>query len=367
MKAAASRCGALLVLAMLIAACGQPATEKKSAGPPPTLITTARAASGPVEVSERTLGSLESPIDPKVGAEVAGRVLRVHARAGSIVKQGELLAEIDATDAAIQSRGDEADVKRIAALLAQAERLAARQAELVGRGFISRNALDDASAQRDALREQLAMAKARAEAGRRSVAKTRVLAPLDAQVEVQLVSPGDYVKVGDPLFQLIAVGRLRAHLPFPELVAGRIRAGQTVRLTAPQSGARELRGVVSSLRPSLIDGSRSVDVLVDIDNDGSLRGGGSVDAEVILASRRDAVLVPEQSVVLRPAGTVVYVIADKRAKQRPVTTGSRREGLVEVLTGLSGGETLALDGAGFLTDGAAVSVKAPAAAKPATP
>ena len=73
----------------------------------------------------------------------------------------------------------------------------------------------------------------------------------------------------------------------------------------------------------------------------------------------DAVVVPETSVVLRPAGTVVYVVENNTASQRVVTTGVRQNGGVEILGGLKAGETVAVDGAGFLTDKAAVTVKQP--------
>jgi multidrug resistance efflux pump len=74
------------------------------------------------------------------------------------VRKGELLALIDDADFALQNRADEADRKRAEALLAQQERVVERQEQLVQKGFISQNAADDARAQRDALREQLAAA-----------------------------------------------------------------------------------------------------------------------------------------------------------------------------------------------------------------
>jgi hypothetical protein len=70
--------------------------------------------------------------------------------------------------------------------------------------------------------------------------------------------------------------------------------------------------------------------------------------------------------VLRPAGKVVYVIAEvdgqKRAQQKVVKAGAKRGGRVEILEGLAGGETVALDGAGFLTNNAVVGIKEPAKA-----
>jgi hypothetical protein len=78
---------------------------------------------------------------------------------------------------------------------------------------------------------------------------------------------------------------------------------------------------------------------------------------VITGRNENAVVVPEQSVVLRPAGKVVYLIADGKAKQQAVQVGSKQRGLVEISSGLKGGETVALDGAGFLSDGAVVNVR----------
>ena len=86
--------------------------------------------------------------------------------------------------------------------------------------------------------------------------------------------------------------------------------------------------------------------------------GGSVNARVVLEVKNDALMVPEQSVVLRPAGKVVYVIAANRAAQRVVETGLKQDGLQEILKGLAPGEVIATDGAGFLSDGAAVTLAA---------
>lgn len=358
---------AVLAAALVLAAC-QKAEEKKPSGPPPTLITVTQAKSGAMEVTEETLGTLEAVIDPKIGAEVAGKVVRVLAGAGQAVRKGELLAVIDDTDFAIQNRADEADHKRTEALLAQQVRVVERQQQLVQKGFISQNAADDARAQRDALREQLAAARARGDMSRRSQGKARVVAPFDGVIEAQVASVGDYVKVGDPLFQLVSSRKLRAHLPFPESIAARLRKGQVAILTSPQQPGREIRSVVSDIKPSVSESGRAIDVIVDVDNPGEFRPGGTVNAAVVIDSRENVVQVPEQSVVLRPAGKVVYAIADGKAAQQVVEVGARRAGMVEILKGLQAGTRVALDGAGFLTHDARVTVQErdkPAAGKPA--
>lgn len=348
----------ILALAWMLAACEKKAEERKPTGPPPTLITTTQVQSGGFEVVEETLGTLEALIDPKIGAEVAGRVASVHAGSGKAVRRGELLATLDSADLALQHQADRAEAKRLEALLVQQDALVARQEQLAAKGFVSSNAADDVRAQRAALREQVAAAGARHKLSGRALGKARITAPHDGYIETQIVSPGDYVKVGDPLFQFVSDRRLRAHLPFPESALPRLARGQAVRLTSPLVPGRVFEGRIGEIKPSVVEGSRSLDVLVDLDNrDGSLRGGATVNAAVLIAQRTDAVTVPEQSVVLRPAGKVVYAIVEGKAKQRPVKAGAKRNGRIEILEGIQPGETVALDGAGFLTDGAAVNVK----------
>ena len=352
---------ALLAAVTLLGACERPAENRKAA-PPPTLITVVRAEAGAIEVGELTLGTLEAVLDPKVGAEAAGRVVRMLADAGKAVKKGELLALIDPTDSALQGRADETEIRRIEALLAQQERLVERQVQLVARGFISSNAADDAKAQRDALRESLAAARVRREQSRRSEAKARVVAPFDGIVEARIAAQGDYVKVGDPLYRMVSSRRLLAHLPLPEAAASRLKPGLPVRIGSPQIPGRTIRGVLSEIRPSVSEVSRSIDAIVEIDNDAGLRSGGTVDAFVITARKDGAILVPEHSVVLRPAGKVVYVIEGEKAHVRTIETGAAAEGRIEIVKGLAAGETVALDGAGFLTDGAPVRIAQAAAA-----
>ena len=344
---------------------GKAAAAKGASGARAVLITASPVQPQTLEIYEEVVGSIENVIDPKIGAEVAGRVTRVLGFTGMKVKRGDLLAEIDAQDFEIQSRADAAEVKRLQALLENQERVVARQQKLVAQGFISQNALDEALAQRAVLREQLTAARARAESTGRSLGKTRVVAPIEGEIESQVVASGDYVKVGDPLFTLVGMSRLRAHLLFPESAANRIRPGLKVRLESPAAPGRYIETRIDEIKPTVNAGNRALDAIVRFDGvDGAFRGGGSVNARVVISVRENALMVPEQSVVLRPAGKVVYVVKDGRAAQRVVETGLRQDGRQEITKGLQPGEVIATDGAGFLSDGAAVVLaqasKAPA-------
>jgi RND family efflux transporter MFP subunit len=350
----------LLLLALGAAGgCDKPPETPRPAAPPATLITVSQASVAPLKVLERSVGRLESVVDPKIAAEVQGRVTEVLARAGKDVKAGDVMARIDARDLQLSRRVTQSEINRIEVLLANQRRIVARNEQLVAKNFVSQNALEDSIAQSNALREQLEGARAQLALTERNLEKTRVVSPVDARVQTQIVAPGDYVKVGDGMFEIVALKRLRAHVPFPENAAAQIRAGLPVRLTTPTAPGESVTGTVGDIKPVVGASSRALEALIRFDNPGNWQPGASVNAEVIIAERPSAVLVPETSVVMRPAGKVVYVIRDGKAFAHVVETGTRSEGRVEVTKGLAGGETVAWDGAGFLTDGAAVTVKQP--------
>src|SRR5688500_13165172 len=353
-----------LAVALLPACGGDAESAKRPTGPRAVLVTATTVQPRTLEIYEEVIGSLENVMDPKIAAEVAGRVTRVLAFTGKKVKRGDLLAEIDAQDFEIQSRGDAAETKRLQALLANQERIVERQQKLVEQGFISQNALDEALAQRTVLREQISAARARAESTGRSLGKTRVVAPIDGEIESQVVASGDYVKVGDPLFTLVGMSRMRAHLLFPESAANRIRPGLTVRLESPAAPGKSVETRVDEIKPTVNAGNRALDAIARFDSDdGAFRGGGSVNARVVISVKHNALMVPEQSVVLRPAGKVVYVVKHRRVEEGGCDAGVGAEGLQEVLKGLAAGELIAIDGAGFLSDGAAVTLAAAPAEK----
>jgi membrane fusion protein, multidrug efflux system len=327
-------------------------------GPQAVLITAATVEPRTLELYEEVVGTIENVIDPTIGAEVAGRVTRVAGYTGKKVVKGELIAEIDAADFQIQARADQAEIGRLTSLLEQQERVVERNTKLVGQGFISQNVLDDQIAQRNALRQQLAAARARADATGRGLTKARVLAPVDGEIETQVVAVGDYVKLGDPLFRMVGVQELRVHLLLPEAAGVRIKPGLKVVLSQPAAPEQLLEARIDEIKPTLGVNNRAIDAIVKLSGVGTLfRGGGTVNARIVTSAQEGALMVPEQSVVLRPAGKVVYALEGNVARQRVVETGRRQDGLQQIVKGLAAGEVVAADGAGFLTDGAAVSVR----------
>lgn len=344
-----------LGVGLLLTACGKQ-EEKPQKVAPSTIISTTTSETTSLEIREEAVGTIEGLVDPTVAAEVAARVVRVLVHPGQKVDKGDPIVLLDPTDFSLQRGEAQAEVARIQALIQNQQRIVERNQTLVEKNFISQNAVEDATTQLAALKQQLAGARSRLATVEHTGSKARVLSPLQGTVEKQIVSPGDFVNVGDPLIQIISNQRLRAHLPFPEGTAARLKPGLKVRLSTPTS-PEEVTSTIRELKPLIGETNRSVDVIADIIDQPGWQSGASVNGTVILGEREAAVVVPEQSVVLRPAGEVVYIIKDGVAYQRKVKTGVRQSGRVEITEGLQAGEIVAVDGAAFLTDQAKVTVQ----------
>jgi RND family efflux transporter MFP subunit len=333
----------LFGVALLLPGCAKKPEEQKKAGPPAAIITVTQAQSRTMQVLEQSVGEADSATAPKVGAEVAGRIIGIYVEIGAPVKKGQLLAEIDATDFS-------ADAKRLEAQATSQRKLTERYRELAGKGFVSPSLLEGYEAQNVSTREQHTRAA-------KNLSRTRIVSPVDGRVENRMVSVGDWIDLGKPVFQLSTSENLRVRLPFPETAAQRIKVGQVATLSTPTAPDATVTGKIEQVRPMVGSTNRAFDAVVDVRNPGGWKPGASVNGAVVVEEHAGAVTVPEVSVVLRPAGKVVYMIENGKAVQQVVTTGVTQNGQVEILQGIRSGATVAVDGAGFLTDKAVVSVK----------
>ncbi len=347
------------LLAALLLACGKTDKSAENAekkGAKATLVTVTQVKNQALETTEVAIGTLEGLISPTVAAEVAARVLKFHVTTGEQVKQGQLIATLDAADFGLQRNEQQAEIARIQAQIDNQAKTVERNQALVNKNFISKNAVDNDIAQQKVLQHQLEAAKARAGSINHDSSKTRVVAPVAGIVEKRLVSQGEFVRIGDPIVQIVSKQKLRAHLPFPEQIAAQFKAGLKVRLTTPTSD-KAVETTIHELKPMVAEGSRSIDIIADIaDGAPGWQPGASVTGTVVLGETAAATMVPEQSLVLRPAGEVVYVVRNNVAYQAIVKTGLRQNGFIQILEGLHENDVIVVDGAGFLTDKTPVKV-----------
>lgn len=152
-------------------------------------------------------------------------------------------------------------------------------------------------------------------------------------------------------------GTVAIRLPFPEHVARQLHIGQNVRLTSFDDPNKSVTARVKEIRPALNSSTQTMDVIAELPARQEWYSVGSVRGEVVVAVHQGATVVPEQAVVLRPAGAVVYIPQDGVVRERPVIPGAQRNGEIEIQSGLKAGETVVVDGASMLSEGAKIKVR----------
>jgi RND family efflux transporter MFP subunit len=306
---------------------------------------------------ESSMGVIKGLIDPTVAAEISGKVTKVYVRTGATVKKGQLLAELESKDFQYQLNLAEAEIRRLTVKLVNQNKVLERNTALVEQKFISPNALDNISSEKNEIFEMLEIAKANRDIAKSNLEKTKIYAPINGKIQKQLPSIGDFLKIGDGVYQIINNKKVRAHIPFPEQLANKIKPGMDIQLSSIITQST-ITAKVAELKPSISQESRAIDVIADISNLPNWQPGSTVNGTIIFSSK-EGIGVPEQSIVQRPIGQVVYVVNGKKVKAKIVKTGITQNGFVEILSGVQENDTVAVDGSAFLTDNLSVSISNP--------
>ena len=322
-----------------------------------SLITASTVHSRAIEDTVSSMGQITSISTPKISAEVAGRIISIYKDIGKTVAKGEIIAKIDPQIARLNQTAAQANVKRLEAILTNQESILKRNQQLLEKGFISNSRFDDVEAQLIATKEQIVQAKANHQSSVEQLSKTDVRSSVDGQIIKRLISIGDYASRGKPLFEISTSQKLQVVLLFPEAMSSKFNQGQTVRLSTPTNPNEIATGQITEILSAIDASNRSIRIVVEVENPGHWKPGASVSGEVVLDIKEQALVVPAQAVVLRPAGQVVYIIEDNIVKQRIVITGQTINGDVEILDGVNPGEQIANDGAGFLADNARIRIQ----------
>jgi RND family efflux transporter MFP subunit len=322
----------------------------------PVLVTISQASVTDLPIWLETVGQVHSRSVPTLAAEVDGRITMVAVDTGDQIEEGSLLAETDTSTLLLQRQAAQAGIDRLQVHIANGKRRVERFETLSSRNLSSQTQLDDAREQLEAYQADYKAAEAQLAIVNDSLTKSRIIAPVSGVIQQRMISAGDFVKRGQALFEITQPDKLQARLPFPETVALRVKVGQPAKIYSPLTPGEHVSSRISELQPSIGLGSRAVLAIIDLDDPGNLRPRATLSGKVLVETRLQAVMVPNISIVRRPAGELVYIISNGTAEARPVQTGHREGGLVEIVSGLAGNETIAAEGAAFLTDGANVKV-----------
>jgi len=319
-------------------------------------------------------GTVEADSTAAVSSRVMAQVTAVHVAAGDTVERGQALLEIDPQAARGQLSQARGALAQAEAALALSERNYERFRALADSGSASELELDRARMEYERSRGAVEQAEGAVSAAASVASDSRVTAPFAGRVVRRMVEVGDLAAPGRPLLMLETGSSRRAALSVPEsaVAAAGLEIGSPVAVTVDaRPGLGELTGRVVEMSPGADPMSHAYRVKVALPaaalGDRPLPTGSAVRASVPLG-RRTAVAVPADAVISRGGlDLVVLVDEDGRASSRAVTVGrALADGRVEILSGLKGGEALAVGLPGVPAAGTRVRSRATPTA-PATP
>lgn len=331
-------------------------------------------------------GRVVSPQRVTVALQGSGRVLRVAVAEGQAVERGQLLIELDNSDAratlaqasaaVAEAQARVRQLRELSQPLAtqalaqaqatalQSQKLLARNRDLVAQGFISQAAVDDAQRADDVARSQVASAQAQSRSNASSgsdaalaqaalaqavagqqlasvkLAQGQVLAPSSGVLISRDVEVGDIVQPGKALMVLAAAGQTQVVVQIDEKNLSKIALGQKALGSADAFASQRFDALVAYINPGVDAARGSVEVKLAVSRPPAyLRQDMTVSIDIETARRAASIVLPTST--LEDAGSDapwVLVVRDKRAVKQFVTLGLRGDSKVEVLSGIAVGE-----------------------------
>lgn len=318
--------------------------EEKTAAIAPLQVTvqTVQASSGTQQLNYS--GTIEPDNTAQIGFAVSGVVNMVAVQEGQFVKQGQLLASIDASEY----------VNGLAianASLQQAEDLYKRLSELYEKGSLPERDFID-------IKTKLAQARANKSINEKHIADSRLYAPMSGIVTAKLAVRGSTAAPGVAAFTIVKTDEVYAKVSVPESEIGSIQKGKSASIFIPTLND-SLNGVISIINPQADAASKTYSVKIRLDNSaGKLLPGMIANVSINTNKKASLITIPATAVV-RDADDISYVFVaniNKKAVRKRVTTGALTgSNGVTVTQGLQAGETIVTEGQSKLKDGAAIS------------
>lgn len=302
----------------------------------PLSVKTARVGRGEAVEAVYASGVVEYVRQARVAPVVSAPILRVYVEEGRPVAAGQVLAQLDDGPQV----GTTLQLEAQAAQVRAAER---RVRRLYDAGFAAPAALEDAVS-------QLRAAEAAAQSARARQADYRLKAPFAGVVLRREAEPGDLARTGTPMFVIADPADLRVTADIDERDVGRLSTGLEAVLQSDAFPGKTFPSVIRELTPLGDSASRVFRARLSAPAGGPLRPGMTVEANLVVARRANAVLAPTEAL----ADGRAWVVHDGRARSRPVETGARGVERTEVVKGLAPGETVILSPPARLREGARV-------------
>ncbi len=311
--------------------------EGDSAGgrPPmgPVPVTAWTLEEQPFQSRVEALGTLRAWESVTITSSVSETVSRLHFEDGQTVAEGDLLVTL-------QQEEEIASLREQQEFLAEQEREVARLENLVKRNQVAETDLDQRRTLAAIARSRIAQEKAQ-------IDDRTISAPFSGVLGLRQVSPGALVEPGQTITTLDDVSRMRLDFTVPARFLRFLEPGQQIEASTAayiQAFTGEVTAVDSRVDPV----NRSITARAAFDNRDSFLKPGMLMQVTVLGDRRQALLVPEESLVSRSTDHYVWQIDGDVAKRVFVEIGDRRPGWVEVVAGLKPGDVVVKDGVGRL-------------------
>jgi len=313
-------------------------------------------------------GTLQGYVQAPIAARASGYLRRWHKDIGSVVKKGDLLAEIDAPEIDQQLSQAIAARQQAAASLQLATSTMERWEALRKKDAVSQQELDERRSNAAQARANLSAAEANVERLRQMAGFKRVVAPFAGVITRRNVDTGDLIDAGGgagrTMFVLAQTDPLRVYVSVPQTYAQRVKPGQEVNVTQSELLGQVFKGQVARTSAAIDTATRTMQIDVTLPNrEGLLMPGAYVQVSLPLQATK-ALTIPTNALMIRGTGMSVAVVdAQGRIALKPIKIGRNYGENVEVLEGVTIEDQLVLNPSDSLNDGDQVSVAPPA--KPA--
>ncbi len=290
-----------------------------------------------------TVGTLRADEQVDICSEISGVLQEILFEEGSRVRRGQVLARI--ADAEYLAERDRAHHRVELARLREA-----RQQDLLAQGLTSQEEYDLTLSQLNVLEAELRLAEV-------ELAKTELTAPFDGVVGLRAVSRGAALTPQERIATLQKLDPIKVEFTVPEIYAGRVRRGETVRFRVKSSPVVH-EAAIYALEPTVDRETRSLRARARSANPGGeLLPGVFADVELPVREIEDALTVPAMAIIPELGSKKVFVVEDGVAVPRLVETGVRTESEVEITRGLEPDDRVIVSAIQQLTSGLPVREK----------
>ncbi len=368
--------GLLLLLLLLAALALGLARRLRPAAPPPPAAASAVLQLGALDLArvqrlplQRTLalsGSLRALDSAWVKAKLAAELKSLTVREGDSVRAGQLLGQLDPTEPQWRLRQAEESAASAQAQLDIARRALLNNRALVGQGFISSTALQTSQSNEAAALANWQAAQAAVALARKSLADSRLIAPMAGQVAQRAAQPGERVALDTRLIEIVDASVLELEAAVPAEQALGLQLGATARL---EIEGRTVDARLARINPAAQSGSRALLLYLRLQPPHQGLRPGLFARGQLLLEQREALLLPSDALRLDKASPSVLLLEQGRVRRVPVQTGASGEALIagrlqpvtEIVAGLAEGAQVLTAAAGLLPEGTRIEI-APAAA-----